>query len=435
MFPEIKIPVKVWIGFLLVGTLVLLLAGDFLTTLQGWIRIQVHPSLLITDYLAVGGLNATLLNAWLVTWITIIVLSLIKVKFSGVAFAGVLTIFAFSFFGKNLINILPVWFGFYVFARMKRTSLSAYTGTFLFATGIAPVTSFVMFGVANVSLIIAIPLGILSGIFAGWLTPMVVSIVGKFHQGYNLYNTGFGLGFIAMLFAAIFRALAIPVDINTIVSYDFHTFFFWFSLIVSLSLIGISFLLHRQVYRPWLRLLQSPGNLPSDFYKEYGLAATLFNVGTIGLFSLLLVLSFNFRLSGPMLAGIYTFMAFGSYGKHIRNATPVMLGLVLASTLIPLWNPNSTMLLTDIGPSIAVFFVTALAPVGGKFGLVYGILAGFIHLLIAPLALEIQGGFVLYNNGFTAGLVAGIIVVIAQNLPLSQFSIAQWLANRKLRKS
>jgi hypothetical protein len=136
-----------------------------------------------------------------------------------------------------------------------------------------------------------------------------------------------------------------------------------------------------------------------------------------------------------MLAGIYTFMAFGSYGKHIRNATPVMLGLVLASTLIPLWNPNSTMLLTDIGPSIAVFFVTALAPVGGKFGLVYGILAGFIHLLIAPLALELQGGFDLYNNGFTAGLVAGIIVVIAQNLPLSQFSIAQWLANRKLRKS
>ena len=435
MFPEIKIPVKVWIGFLLVGTLVLFLVGDFLTTLQGWIAIQLHPSLLITDYLAVGGITATLLNVWIVTWVTIIVLSLIKVKFSGVAFAGVLTIFAFSFFGKNLVNIIPIWLGFYVFAKMKKTALSSYTGTFLFATGIAPLTSFVMFGLPDLSLFATIPLGIVSGMLAGWLTPMVVSIVGKFHQGYNLYNTGFGLGFVAMLFTAIFRAVGITIDIQAIITYDFHTFFFWFTLIISLLLLGLSFLLHRQVYRPWLRLIQSPGNLPSDFYKEFGLAATLFNVGTIGLFSLLLVISLNFRLSGPMLAGIYTFMAFGSYGKHIRNSAPVILGLIFASTLIPIWNPNSIYGLTNIGPSIAVFFVTALAPVGGKFGLVFGFIAGFIHLLIAPLALQLQGGFDLYNNGFTAGLVAGIVVVIAQNLPVPSFSIARWLVNRRLKKS
>jgi hypothetical protein len=62
--------------------------------------------------------------------------------------------------------------------------------------------------------------------------------------------------------------------------------------------------------------------------------------------------------------------------------------------------------------------VTALAPVAGKFGVFYGLLAGFIHLLIAPQALALQGGFDLYNNGFTAGLVAGIVVVIAQQFPI-----------------
>jgi MFS family permease len=294
---------------------------------------------------------------------------------------------------------------------MKKTSLQQYTGTFLFASGIAPITSFIMFGVPSLAWYVSIPLGLASGILAGWLTPMVVSIVGKFHQGYNLYNTGFGIGFIAMIFTAILRGLAVDVSVVTTISFDFHWFFFWSTFVVSLVLIGGAFLLHRQVYRPWLRLLQSPGNLPSDYYKEFGLATTLFNMGTIGLFSLLLVLTLNFRLSGPMIAGIYTFMGFGSYGKHIRNATPVMVGLMLAS-FIPGYS------LTNLGPSIALFFVTALAPISGKFGIVYGLIAGGLHLLVAPQALALQGGFDLYNNGFTAGLVAGVVVVIAQNIQL-----------------
>jgi hypothetical protein len=411
MFPEIKIPLKFILWLTFGGLIVLFLSGPFLPTLNGWIAIQLHPSLLITDYLAVGGIHATLINAWLVTMLSIIILYLIKARFSGVSLAGVVTIFGFAFFGKNLVNILPIWGGFYLFARMKKTSLQQYTGTFLFASGLAPVTSFIMFGIPSLAWHVSIPLGLISGLIAGWLTPVVVSIVGKFHQGYNLYNTGFGIGFIAMIFTAILRGFAINISVPTLVSFDFHSFFFWLTLIISIALIGVAFLLHRQVYRPWLRLIQSPGNLPSDFYKEYGLAATLFNIGTIGLFSLILVLSFNFKISGPMIAGIYTFMAFGSYGKHIRNASPVMVGLMIAS-----WIPGYS--LTNIGPSIALFFVTALAPVAGKFGIVYGLIAGFLHLLIAPQALFLQGGFDLYNNGFTAGLVAGVIVVVAQNIHL-----------------
>ena len=410
MFPEIKLPFKLLLGIAFGGLLILLLSGPFLPMLNGLIAIYLHPSLLVTDYLAVGGLQATLVNAWLVTWVAVLVLHRLHVKFSGVSFAGVLTIFAFAFFGKNILNILPIWLGFYAYTKMKGTNLSQYTGTFLFSTGLAPVTSFMMFGIPGLSLFLSIPLGIVAGVIAGWLTPMVVSIVGKFHQGYNLYNTGFGMGFIAMLFTSILKAFNVNVGVEQTLTFAYHTFLFWFVFILSVGLIGVAFLLHRQVYRPWLRLIQSPGNLPSDFYKEFGLAATLFNVGTIGLFSLIFVVSLNFSLSGPMIAGIFTFMAFGSYGKHIQNSLPIMTGLIIAS-MIPGFS------LTNLGPSIAVFFVTALAPVAGKFGVIYGLLAGFIHLLIAPQALALQGGFDLYNNGFTAGLVAGLVVVIAQQFP------------------
>jgi hypothetical protein len=293
---------------------------------------------------------------------------------------------------------------------MKGTTLSQYTGTFLFSTGLAPVTSFIIFGIPGLPLYFAIPLGVLVGGVAGWLTPMVVSIVGKFHQGYNLYNTGFGMGFIAMLLSSILKAFNVNVSVPLTLTFAYHITLLWFIFIFSIALIGAAFILHRQVYRPWLKLIQSPGNLPTDFYKDFGLAATLFNVGTIGLLSLFLVIALNFPLSGPMVAGIFTFMAFGSYGKHLRNSLPVITGLIIASAI-----PGFSLI--NLGPSIAVFFVTALAPVAGKFGLFYGLLAGFLHLLIAPQALALQGGFDLYNNGFTAGLVAGIVVVIAQQFP------------------
>lgn len=415
MFPEIKIPFKLLAGIAFVGLIILLLSGPFMPIWNGLVSIHLHPSLLITDYLAIGGLHATLVNAWIVTWVTILLLQQLKVKFSGVAFAGVLTIFAFSFFGKNLLNILPVWLGFFLYTKMKGTNLNQYTGTFLFSSGIAPVTSFLMFGIPGLNLLMSIPLGILGGMIAGWLTPMVVSIVGKFHQGYNLYNTGFGLGFIAMLFTAILRAFQVNVSVPTTLSFAFHDGLFWFISSISIVLIGSSFLIHRQAYKPWLRLLQSPGNLPSDFYKDFGLAATLLNVGSIGVLSLILITIYNIPLSGPIVAGVFTFMAFGSYGKHIVNSLPVIVGLVIGSSI-------QGFNLTLPGPSIALLFVTALAPVSGKFGVFYGVLAGFIHLLIAPQAFALQGGFDLYNNGFTAGLVAGFVVVIAQQFPFPSFN-------------
>lgn len=411
MLPTLRIKNTVLISIAVTGMIIILLSAPFLATIQGFFAIQIHPSLLVTDYLGVGGFAGTLLNVWITTWLSIFALRLIKANFSGVAVAGVLTIAGFAFFGKNVWNFLPVWLGFYLYVRIKKQRLNQYTGTFLFSTGIAPLASFIAFGIPGLSIFISLPLGLLAGIIAGFLTPMVVSIVGKFHQGYNLYNTGFGLGFIAMVFASLLRAFSVTLAVAPTTTEVFHVPLIWSLIVGSLIAMIVAFLLDKNVLRKWLLLLQSPGNLPSDYIKEYGFAATLFNIGSLGIFSVLTLLALNLKISGPMLAAMFTLIGFGSYGKHIVNSLPVMSGLLLA-TLLPVYSLN------NLGPGIALFFVTALAPVAGKFGVIYGLLAGFIHLLVSPYALALQGGFDLYNNGFTAGLVAGVVVVIAQNFPL-----------------
>ena len=408
---KINFTFNLLLGIFIVGTVLLLFSTNFINLIEGFLAIQLHPSLLITDYLAVGGLFSTLLNAWIVTSLTILVLSRMKVQFSGVAFAGVLTIFGFTFFGKNTLNIAPIWLGFYLFSLYKKTPLKNYTGTFLFASGLAPLSSFIAFGIPSLALWYSIPLGIMSGIIGGFITPMIVAIVGKFHQGYNLYNTGFGLGFVALTFHALLKAFNIQVSVPTTVSYRFHIPLFVFILVFSLSLIAVAFYINRKPWLSYLRLLMSTGSLPSDFIKDFGTSATFLNAGILGLFSLFVVLMYNFNISGPMFAAIFTVIGFGSYGKHLRNVVPVMVGLTLA-TLLPAFNLN------DLGPSIALFFVTALAPVAGKYGIMYGLLAGFLHLTVAPYALVLQGGFDLYNNGFTGGIVAGIVVAIAQQVTI-----------------
>lgn len=408
---KINLSFNILLAISLVGFSILLFSTNFIDLIHGFIAIILHPSLLITDYLAVGGLYPTLLNAWIVTSISILILSKLKVQFNGIAFAGVLTIFGFSFFGKNVFNVAPIWLGFYLFTLYKKTPLKNYTGTFLFASGLAPLSSFIAFGIPSIQLWYSIPLGLIAGIVGGFITPMVVAIVGKFHQGYNLYNTGFGLGFIALVFNAILKSLQINVSVPTTVSYDYHLFLSIFILIFSLGSVTLALYLNRKPWFSYLRILASTGSLPSDYAKEYGVSAMLINTGILGLFALLIVLIYRFQISGPMFAGIFTMIGFGGYGKHLRNVIPVMTGLTFA-TLLPAFN------IQDLGPSIALFFVTAVAPVAGKYGIFYGLLAGFIHLTLTPYTFALQGGFDLYNNGFTAGFVAGIVVAIAQQITI-----------------
>lgn len=420
---KINLSFNILLAISIVGFTIILFSTNFLDLVNGFISIILHPSLLITDYTAVGGLFATLLNAWIVTSISILILSKLKVQFNGIAFAGVLTIFGFSFFGKNLLNVIPIWIGFYLFTIYKKTPLKNYTGTFLFASGLAPLSSFIAFGIPTIPLCYSIPLGLIAGVIGGFITPMVVAIVGKFHQGYNLYNTGFGLGFIALLFNALLQSFGVSVSVETTVTYDYYFFLSMLILIFSLASIAFAFYIDRKPWFSYFRILASTGSLPSDYAKEYGISAMLLNAGILGLFSLLTVILYRFQISGPMFAGIFTMIGFGGYGKHLRNVIPVMTGLTFA-TLLPTFN------IQDLVPSVALFFVTALAPVAGKYGIFYGILAGFLHLTFNPYTFALQGGFDLYNNGFTAGLVAGIVVSIAQQVTI-KFKIPKF--KRKLR--
>ena len=253
----------------------------------------------------------------------------------------------------------------------------------------------------------AIPAGILAGVFVGFVLPAFSAHTIRFHRGYNLYNIGFALGVLSMLFAVVLHSFNVKLDLGGPTSEAFHVELVIMSLSMSLIFLLAAFITDPKVLKKYPALLKSSGRLVSDFISDYGKAVSMLNVAFMGFISVGVLLILGLKINGPVMGGILTVMGFGAFGKHPRNAIPVMFGAWLGVVL-------TNYSLDSVGMVIALLFVTAVSPIAGRYGPLAGIIAGFFHILITPLAYAFQGGFDLYNNGFAAGFVAALMIPVLE---------------------
>lgn len=121
------------------------------------------------------------------------------------------------------------------------------------------------------------------------------------------------------------------------------------------------------------------------------------------------ILAIGGDLNGPTLGGVLTIVGFGAAGKHFMNVLPIFAGIYLGA-LTKIWH------VTDPALQLAALFGTGLAPFAGRFGWGGGILAAFIHMSVVLNVGGLHGGLNLYNNGFSAGIVAMILLPIFERL-------------------
>jgi hypothetical protein len=363
----------------------------------GLLYISINPSLLITDYVAIGGLGATLVNTALIGIITIGMLTINKVSPSGPTVMALWLLSGFSMFGKNLINIFPIFIGGWLFAKVKKEPVSKYSVVIILSTALAPIVSGVALG-TNYSLLVSISLGVFIGIMLGFLMPPISLHTIKSHEGYNLYNVGFSGGILAMVTVSILRGFGMefaPV-LNWDTSNNIEIGILLVIIFAFLIILGI-----------WLgednkanlkKINNHSGKLVTDYYSMYK-ETSYINMGIIGIFSTLVVLSIGGALNGGTVAGIFSVAGFGILGKNIKNITPIMAGIAIGA-LISVNNLDSPAVI------LAILFGTSLAPLAGAFGVPVGILAGILHINLVLIITPIHGGLNLYNNGLAAGLVA-----------------------------
>ena len=132
------------------------------------------------------------------------------------------------------------------------------------------------------------------------------------------------------------------------------------------------------------------------------------NMAVIGCVALTYILIIGGDLSGPVLGSIIMAFGYGAFGAHIKNYLPVLLGVILSCGI------TKYMPVTP-GIQIAAIFVVGLAPIAGQFGSIPGIIAGFLHASIVMYTSQLYGGLNLYNNGFSCGWVAIMMVPLIES--------------------
>ena len=375
--------------------------------LDGMKTILFTPDNLFTDYIASAGLGAALVNCGLVSLFSLFLLYLDGDPLNGFTLVTMGLMSGFSLFGKNIVNMIPILLGVWVYAKVKKERFGKFTNVALVATALSPTVSFLMFHPEKPLPLLAV----LMGVVIGFLFPAMAAYTFRILDGMNLYNAGVAAGFLGMVLIPLLNAM----------DHGPSTVMFWSTeyslpLGITIALLCAGFILFgvirgrgKNIKRRYRHLLRTGGRLPSDYLRAYGLDTVCVNMGVNGLLALLYVLACGGDVNGPTLGGILTVMGFSAYGKHARNIAPIMLGVYLGNliNIAPMDSPSM---------QIAGLFGTTLAPISGVFGWPFGILAGLLHSAVVQYSGAVVGGVNLYNNGFSGGLVALVLYPILTEL-------------------
>jgi hypothetical protein len=405
-FEPLVVPEKVKTGFLILfGLFLITLAFFFNTPRQLWlgsITILTSPANLLTDYIELTNIGSTLLNAGLMTLLSVATIKRAHSEVTGVLAAGVFTVTGFSFFGKNLLNSIPIVLGVILFSKISRTPFKKNLPQAIFGTALGPLVSEITFNL-GLPIVPAVLLGFAAGMLAGFVLPPLSSHLRNFHMGFNLYNVGFTAGVVGMVFLALLRSMGIEVLPVSVLSSGNNQVLsiMLFMIFAAMLIVGYSY--NKMSFHGYTQILSIPGKHGTDLFESAGFGISLINMSLLGCLMTVYVLAIKGEINGPVIGGIFTVVGFGAAGKNLKNVLPIICGVFIAN-LFNIHGASSTVGI------LAALFGTTLAPIAGYYGVGWGVLAGFLHMAITMNIGYLHGGMNLYNNGFSGGFVAAALV-------------------------
>ncbi|MCM1342781.1 MAG: DUF1576 domain-containing protein [Lachnospiraceae bacterium] len=378
--------------------------GDIL---EGMGKILTSRSVLITDYFVVGGMGASFLNASLVLTLGIILVLVEKIPFSGPTMAALFMNAGYGLWGKNPMTVIPIVFGIQIYCRLHHIKMSRHIYTALYGTCLAPFVTEIYF-LLHLPVWVRFLAAVLLGIVIGFLLPPLSMHTASMHMGYNLFNVGFSAGILAFVAMCVMNSLGIMSE----------TVLLWqtgrpVGIVVGLYLLFvivflIGFFTGGRKWDGLKKIFSRPGRAVTDFVLMDGASPTMMNMGLVGIICTSYILLIGGDFSGPVVGAILMAFGFSAFGAHVKNYLPVLLGVYLF-TFVSQYDP------TTPGIQLAAIFGVGLSPIAGQFGIAAGILAGILHSAVAMCTARFYGGLNLYNNGFSAGWVAIVMIPMLES--------------------
>ena len=371
---------------------------------RGLLAITTSRDTLLTDYFGIGGIGAGCVNAGLLTLCACLVYYKTRAKMTGAAVACLFLVLGFALFGKNLLNIWCIVIGVALYSRFKGETFATNINTAFFGVALAPIFSEILFS-TSLAVAVSLPLAVVTSLAIGFILAPAAAQLFKAHMGFSLYNMGFTAGLVGTLVVALYKSYGFVPDPVFIWTTGNNVLLGAFLSILFASMIAAGFWFDRNVPSGLRKLIGSSGQAPTDFIALAGIGPTLANMGLSGAAGMVYILIVGGELNGPVIGAIFTIVGFAAFGKHPRNIAPIMAGVFLGSLAKP-WSADDPSML------LAALFGTTLAPIAGRFGWHWGVVAGFIHSSAAQTVGPLHAGLNLYNNGFAAGIVASVLVPV-----------------------
>ena len=389
------------------ATALLLFAAAFLLAspnelLQGMVTIVLTRDALVTDYFELAGFGAAFFNAGLVMTLAILLIRRQKIPFTGLTMAVLFINAGFALFGKNPVNVLPMLFGTWLYARFHNSGMNRYIYTALFGSCLAPMVTELVY-LLPFSFAVNLGIAMIVGVFSGFVLPPLSVHTASMHMGYNLFNMGFAAGLFAFVMMCVLQSFGLESNSVFIWSYGRPSWLLTGLYLYFAAALLFGLFLDRNSLRSLLKLMRHPGRAVADFVLMNGTPTTLVNMGIIGLLCTTYILLIDGDLSGPVVGAILTAFGFAAFGVHVRNYLPVLAGVLLSTFF-------THMLPTTPGIQMGAVSAIGLAPVAGQFGIPAGIIAGMLHAAVTVCSSSLYGGLNLYNNGFSTGLTAIVLV-------------------------
>jgi len=404
-----KIPIDYCIMF---GICILFVAVAFIFNtpqqiLAGLIRIHTSRSVLISDYIAMAGLGAALVNSAVLLFVNLLMLVLTKNLPNGKIISVLFLTIGFSLFGKNLFNTLPITAGVWLYGRVSGIKFSTLILHGIVSTTIAPIVSEVAFS-GDGGAVYRIAAAYAVGIAVGFIFPAVAEYVKRIHSNFCLYNGGIAGGFIATMFAGLFRSIGMEIIPENYWDTEHTMHLTILACGIAVALIAYGFATNKPSvsFKRFRNILEESDPNDSDYFAKYG-SSCYKNIGIMCILSVGVMHFLRIPINGPILGGIFTISGFAASGKHLRNTIPILIGSIIAVH----FNHHEV---TAPVNTLAILFSTGLAPIAGRYGWLWGIATGFFHVSIAIFIGDINGGLNLYNNGFAGAFVSVMMLPIIE---------------------
>jgi len=183
------------------------------------------------------------------------------------------------------------------------------------------------------------------------------------------------------------------------------------------TLIGLFSQPLSDISRGLYTIVTEPDFLITDYVELGGIGAALINAGLLTFVCIGIIYFLKMEITGATITSLFLMLGFSLFGKNIINIWAILLGVFVYAKYhkehlskyiyVGFYGTSLSPIITQViqssGSSIAVSLVISV---------LVGVAIGFVLPPLSTHVFSIHKGYCLYNVGFSAGIIAIVIVSI-----------------------